>query len=229
MKKLEQVFKIKITDKSLFEKALTHPSYTQEHENGYLNSYERLEFLGDSVLKLVSSDILYEMFPNYTEGRLSKIRSVIVSDMTLAKIFKSFALEELLIFATHEKKHLKNNDTICACSFEAILGAFYIEGKLKSLRRFLKKVLTPYILDAEENYIYFNAKALLQEYTQGIDKKLPQYKLIEEKGPAHNRIFTVEVTYNGETCGIGTGKTKKEAEQNAAMEACNKFGVKENI
>lgn len=226
MEQLEKVFGIKINDKELFEKALTHPSYTQEHDKGYLNSYERLEFLGDSVLKVLSSDILFEMYPEYTEGKLSKIRSVIVSDATLAKIFKSYNLETLLIIAKHEKNKLKNNDMICACAFEAILGAYYLEGKLKSLRRFLKKVLLPYIKDAEENYVNFNAKALLQEYTQGINKQLPVYKLVNESGPAHKKVFVVEVSYNGEVCGIGEGKTKKEAEQNSATKACEKFGVK---
>ena len=166
------------------------------------------------------------MFPEYPEGKLSKIRSVIVSDATLAKIFKSFKLENLLIIANHEKNKLKNNDMICACAFEAILGAYYLEGKLKSLRRFLKKTLIPFIKDVEENYINFNAKALLQEYTQGISKKLPVYKLINEIGPAHKKTFVIEVCYNDEICGIGEGKTKKEAEQNAALSACNKFGIK---
>ena len=151
MELLEKVFGIKISDTALFEKALTHPSFTQEHDEGYLNSYERLEFLGDSVLKVLSSDILYEMFPEYSEGKLSQIRSVIVSDATLAKIFKSFELENLLIIAKHEHNKLKNNDMICACAFEAILGAYYLEGKLKSLRRFLKIVLLPYINEAGEN------------------------------------------------------------------------------
>lgn len=226
MKKLEQVFNIKIKDETLFKRALTHPSYTKEQELSFLDSYERLEFLGDSVLKLLTSDILFEMYPEFPEGKLSKIRSIVVSDMTLAKIFKSFKLEELLIIAKHEKKQgLSNNDTICACAFEALLGAFYLEGKLKSLRVFLKKVLKPYIEDVNEHYINFNAKALLQEYTQGINKQLPVYQLVEENGPAHKKVFTVQVSFNNEVCGIGSGNTKKEAEQNAATEACKKFNV----
>ncbi len=228
MKKLEKVFGIKIKDKKLFEKALTHPSFAQENELTPLDSYERLEFLGDSVLKLLTSDILFEMFPEFPEGKLSKIRSIVVSDMTLAKIFKSFELEDLLFIAKHEKKqHLAQNDTICACAFEALLGAFYLEGKLEGLRKFLKTTLSPYIEDVNENYINFNAKALLQEYTQSVNKRLPVYKLIEETGPAHKKTFTIQVSFNNEVCGIGTGATKKEAEQNAATEACKKFNVGE--
>ena len=228
MKRLEKVFNIKINDEELFKRALTHPSYTKEQEDSFLNSYERLEFLGDSVLKLLTSDILFEMFPEFPEGKLSKIRSIVVSDMTLAKIFKAFKLEEYLIIAKHEKKQgLSHNDTICACAFEALLGAFYLEGKLCELRTFLAEVLKPYIDDVNENYINFNAKALLQEYTQGINKQLPVYKLLEETGPAHKKVFTVQVSFNDEICGIGSGKTKKEAEQNAATEACKKFNVGE--
>ena len=180
------------------------------------------------MLKLLTSDILFEMYPEFPEGKLSKIRSIVVSDMTLAKIFKSFNLETLLIIAKHEKKQgLSNNDTICACAFEAILGAFYLEGRLSGLRKFLKKVLKPYIEDVNANYINFNAKALLQEYTQGVNKQLPSYILLEEKGPAHKKTFTVQVSFNNEVCGTGSGATKKEAEQNAAAEACRKFNVGE--
>lgn len=229
MKRLEEVFKIKIKEEKLFRRALTHPSYTKEQELSFLESYERLEFLGDSVLKLLTSDILFEMYPEFPEGKLSKIRSIVVSDITLAKIFKSFNLEQLLIIAKHEKKqHLSENDTICACAFEALLGAYYIEGRLNGLRKFLKKVLKPYIEDVNANYINFNAKALLQEYTQGVNKQLPIYKLLEEKGPAHKKTFTVQVSFNDEVCGIGSGGTKKEAEQNAAAEACKKFNVGED-
>lgn len=226
MEKLEKVFGIKIKDKTLFERALTHQSYAQENNGSPLDTYERLEFLGDAVLKVLSSEILYEMFPDFPEGKLSKIRSIVVSDATLAKIFKTHKLEDLLRFSKHDKKQgLANNDTICACAFEALLGAYYLEGKLKSLKRFLKNVLTPHIKDVNTNYINFNAKALLQEYTQGVNKKLPVYELVEELGPAHKKHFKVQVKFNDEICGIGSGSTKKEAEQNAATQACRKFGV----
>lgn len=228
MERLEKIFGIKLKDNELFKKALTHTSYTQENNLDFTASYERLEFLGDSVLKLLTSDILFEMYPEFPEGKLSKIRSIVVSDMTLAKIFKSFNLEELLIVSKHDKKQgLTKNDSVCACAFEALLGAFYLEGKLKSLRKFLKKTLKPYIEEVKEHYINFNAKALLQEYTQGVNKKLPVYTLIEEKGPAHKKSFTIQVSFNDEICGVGTGSTKKEAEQNAATEACKKFNVGE--
>jgi len=224
LKNLENIFGIKIKDEDLFKKALTHPSNSA---NAVDETYERLEFLGDSVLKLLSSDVLYNMFPDFAEGKLSKIRSVIVSDATLAEIFKSLNLQKFLILDLHDdKQHLRENDTVCSCAFEALLGAFYLEGKQKKLKTFLKKQLMPYIDEAEENYIKFNAKALLQEYTQSINKQLPVYELVDEKGPAHKKTFTVNVYFRGELCGTGCGLSKKEAEQNAAASACEKFGIK---
>lgn len=226
MEKLEKVFGIKIKNKELFQRALTHPSFVKEQELSDTASYERLEFLGDSVLKLLMSEILFEMFPDFSEGKMSKIRSIVVSDMTLAKVFKSYNLETLLILAKHEEKqHLYNNDSICACSFEAILGAYYLEGQLSALKLFLQKSMAHYIDDVNKNYINFNAKALLQEYTQSVNKTLPVYELLGETGPAHKRVFSVKVSFNGEVCGVGEGLSKKEAEQNAAAEACKKFNV----
>ena len=138
MELIEKVFGIKIKNKDLFKKALTHTSYTQEQNLSATDSYERLEFLGDSVLKLLTSEILFETYPESPEGKLSKIRSIVVSDATLAKIFKEKSLEEKLILSKHDKKQgLAHNDSICACAFEAILGAYYLEGKLKSLKTFL--------------------------------------------------------------------------------------------
>lgn len=221
---LENIFGIKIKDENLFKQALTHPS---NFANSVYETYERLEFLGDSVLKVLSSDILYNMFPDFAEGKLSKIRSVIVSDATLAEIFKSLNLQNFLILDKHDnKQHLRENDTICACAFEALLGAYYLEGNQKKLKTFLKKQLTPYISQVEENYVKFNAKALLQEYTQSLNRQLPVYDLTDETGPAHKKIFTVNVYFRGELCGTGCGMSKKEAEQNAAASACEKFGVK---
>ncbi|MBO7673040.1 ribonuclease III [bacterium] len=222
---LENIFGIKIKDESLFKKALTHPSNSAISAD---ETYERLEFLGDSVLKLLSSDILYNMFPEFPEGKLSKIRSVIVSDATLAEIFKSLKLQKYLILDKHDnKQHLRENDTVCACAFEALLGAYYLEGHQKKLRTFLKKQLSPHIDEVEKNYIKFNAKALLQEYTQSINKQLPVYELADETGPAHKKTFTVNVYFRGELCGTGSGLSKKEAEQNAAAAACEKFEVRE--
>lgn len=229
MKEISDIFGIEIKNKELFEQALTHPSYTKEHNLDYTTCYERLEFLGDAVLKLSISDILYNMYPNYTEGNMSKIRSIVVSDATLFEICENIGLSEFIILSKHEEKQgLRKIESVCACAFEAVLGAYYLDGKLKKLIKFIEKTFTPYIKDVDKNFEKFNAKAILQEYTQGMTKEVPVYELTNEKGPAHNKIFTVQVSYMNKVVAIGEGKSKKEAEQHAAYNACKELGVINN-
>lgn len=226
MKELEKVYGIKTDNTELFRCALTHPSYTQENNLPYCENYERYEFLGDAVLKLITSEILYKKYPDYAEGELSKIRSIVVSDNTLAKIAHEIGLCELIILAKHEEKQgLANIESVCACTFEAVLGAYYLDGKYDDLKLFLKNVLMPYIEAVDANFEKYNAKALLQEFTQSIDKQIPVYKLVEETGPAHKKTFKVSVSYQNKVVAFGTGKSKKDAEQHAAYEACKILGV----
>ncbi len=226
MKSVADVFGIKIKNGELFKKALTHPSYTQDLNLPHTESYERLEFLGDAVLKLSVSDVLYSMYPDSNEGEMSKIRSIIVSDNTLAEIAKINGLDKLIILSKHdEKQGARKLNSICACSFEAVLGAYYLDGKYKQIRKFIEKTFTPYITDVKENFVKYNAKEILQEYTQGKDKNRPVYKVISEKGPAHKRQFEVEVSYNDEILATEIGLSKKDAEQKAAYSACEKLGI----
>lgn len=226
MKELEEIFGIEIDNPDFFTQALTHPSYTKEKDLPYTQNYERLEFLGDAVLKLVASTILYNHFPDYAEGDLSKIRSIVVSDNTLSKIAHNINLCDFIIVAPHEAKQgVAHIESVCACAFEAVLGAYYLDNKLEKLIPFLEKVLLPYIEEVDKNFEKYNAKALFQEYTQSVTKEIPVYTLVNETGPAHNKTFEVEVSYKGEVVASGTGKTKKEAEQHAAYEACKIFGV----
>ena len=226
MKTLEDIFGIKIENSDIFLKALTHPSYTKEKELSYIENYERLEFLGDAVLKLVISDILYNKYPDYTEGELSKIRSIVVSDNTLFHLANEIGLSDLIRLGKHEEKQgCRRLESVCACAFEAVLGAFYLDGKLKELLIYLRELFISFIEKVDKNFEKYNAKAMLQEYTQGINKDLPVYVMKSETGPAHNKTFYVEVEYRGEVIACGQGKSKKEAEQKAAYEACKKFGV----
>ena len=229
LNKLEKVFKIKITNPENFEKALTHSSYTRENELGFLKNYERLEFLGDAVLKLCISDILYKKYPEAVEGDLTKIRSIVVSDNVLAQIADELNLNSLVILGKQEEKTGgRNRKSILACSFEALLGAYFLDGKYSYLLAFLENIFEKIIKDVKENFGSFNAKALLQEYTQSINKKTPEYKIKNEKGPEHDKIFIVEVSYMSEILAFGEGKTKKEAEQNAAYKACLKLEIIKN-
>lgn len=223
---LEKIFQIKIKDSKIFEKALTHSSFTREKELDALESYERLEFLGDAVLKLCVSDIVYKKFPDYAEGELTKIRSIVVSDNVLAKVAEEIGLSPLVILGKQEEKMGgRTRASILACAFEAILGAYYLEENLNAISKFLEKTLTPMIEEVDENFEKFNAKAVLQEYTQSLNKKIPHYNVVEEIGPQHDKIFVVEVSYMEEILAVGRGKTKREAEQDAAYNACVKLKV----
>lgn len=226
IKKLEKIFNIKIKNKEIFEQALIHGSYTKENNIDYLENYERLEFLGDAVLKLCVSEILYTNFPVYSEGDLTKIRSIIISDNVLAEIAKNIGLNELIIIGKQEEKlGGRERKSILACAFEAVLAAYYLDGKGAKLLQFLETTLTPYIKDVDENFEKFNAKAILQEYTQSQSKDVPVYKVVEEKGPQHDKVFVVEVSYADKVLATGCGKTKKEAQQSSALEACINLGV----
>lgn len=226
MKSVEDIFGISISNGDLFRPALTHPSYTKENDLDYDECYERLEFLGDAVLKLLVSDLLYEKYPEAAEGDMSKLRSIAVSDNILAIISHDIGLDKLIIVGSHDKKlGVQKLESVTACAFEAVLGAYYLDGKLSELTVFIKKTFEPYLCEIEKNYSQYNAKAILQEFTQGQNKTIPVYNVVNMEGPAHNRVFTVEVSYNDEVIASGCGKTKKDAEQKAAYEACKKLGA----
>lgn len=226
MKSIEDIFGISISNGDLFRPALTHPSYTKENDLEYDECYERLEFLGDAVLKLLVSDLLYEKYPEAAEGDMSKLRSIAVSDNILAIISHDIGLDKLIIVGSHDKKlGVQKLESVTACAFEAVLGAYYLDGKLSELTVFIKKTFEPYLCEIEKNYSQYNAKAILQEFTQGQNKTIPVYNVVNMEGPAHNRVFTVEVSYNDEVIASGCGKTKKDAEQKAAYEACKRLGA----
>ena len=226
VKKLEKIFSIKTKNEELFKKSLTHGSFIHENALDNLESYERLEFFGDAVLKLCVSEILYKKFPQYAEGELTKIRSIIVSDSTLAKVAEKIGLSELILLGKKEEKMGgRERKSILACVFEAVLAAYYLEGRYSEILKFLEKVLSPFIKETDENFEKFNAKAVLQEYTQSQNKKTPKYLIVEEVGPEHDKIFVVEVSYQEEILASARGKTKKEAEQACAYQACLKLGV----
>ncbi len=226
MKSVAEIFGIETISEDLYKYALTHPSYTKELELPENQCYERLEFLGDAVLKLTISDVLFKTYPDYKEGELSKIRSIIVSDNTLADIAKKNGLQQLIIMSKHEEKQgCRKLNSICACAFEAILGAYYLDGKFNEIIKYIEETFKPYIEDVEQHFEKFNAKAILQEYTQGLNKKTPIYNVINESGPQHKKIFEVEVRYNDDVLAIESGSSKKEAEQKCALSACKKLGI----
>ena len=223
---IERIFKIPVVNVENFQRAVTHSSYTKENNMHFIECYERLEFLGDAVLKLTISDCLFKKFPEYSEGALSKIRSIVVSDAVLAEIAKKNGLSQLIIMSRHEEKQgCRNLESVCACAFEAVLGAYYLDGKFRELLEYINTTFASYIEEVDSNSSKYNAKAVLQEYTQGLTKETPVYRVVAESGPAHKREFEVEVSYQENVIAKATGRSKKEAEQKCAYEACKILGV----
>ena len=226
MNTVSNIFGIETLTPDLYKKALTHPSYIQDNNLPYTDCYERMEFLGDAVLKLTVSDLLYRVFPDSREGEMSKIRAILVSDNMLAEIAKKNGLADIIIMNKSEEKHGgRKLNSICACAFEAVLGAYYLDGKFKEIRSYIEKTFSPLIKDVKDNLPVYNAKEILQEYTQGLTKERPVYTVIKESGPEHKKQFEVQVSYREEVLATEVGKSKKDAEQKAAYVACKKLGV----
>ena len=213
-------------DSKLVEIAFTHASYTKEKDKPYTECYERLEFLGDAVLKMAITDYLYKKFPNAHEGELTKIRSVVVSDEILHKIAQKIDIERYIkVSSAEEKCGGKKLQSIQACVMEALFGALYISSDREALNTFIINELSEYIEDMSNKKTIYNSKALLQEYTQSKSKELPIYETVGEYGEPHNRVFEIQVSYEGKVLAKSKAKTKKQAQQKAAYIACMNIGL----
>lgn len=207
-------------DLKLLDRALTHSSYTFENKLSNDVNNERLEFLGDAVLKLVTSEYLFQRFPDYPEGELTKIRAILISDNVLSKVAERINLGKYIKLGYHEEKSGgRSRLSTLACGFEALLGALYLDGKIHDIQELLLNLLAEEVTTIDRDATKDNCKAVLQEYTQANNGSLPVYNVLNESGPAHNKMFEVEVLIDGIRYGIGEGKSKKEAQQNAAKEA----------
>lgn len=223
----QQKYNLDFSDISLLNQAFVHTSYTNENNIDVANSYEKLEFLGDAVLKLAISDFFYENFPDYSEGDLTDIRSNIVSDRNISNYALKLDFKKLLILGRNEEKQGgKNKSSILACAFEALLGAIFLEYKNEGYQKaksFLKENFINDILSITDSKEISNPKATLQEYTQSIDHQLPVYNIVKEQGPSHNKTFFATVSYNNKIIGKGSAKTIKDAHQKAALSALKKI------
>ena len=220
---LEKRIRYSFKDTSLLVTALTHSSYANESRDK-ISDNERLEFLGDSVLGLVIADYLYGMFDQYREGNLTKIRASIVSEGSLAEIARSIELGEFLYLGKGESNTGgRNRDSILADAVEALIGAVYLEAGLEQAKEVIISLFTPVIKKSYEGKGFQDYKTQLQEVLQKFSDKEINYQVIKEKGPDHNKEFVVEVHHNGQAIGTGKGKSKKEAEQQAAKEALEKI------
>jgi len=206
--------------------ALTHSSYCHENNLSYELCNERLEFLGDSVLKLVISNYLFKIYPNYHEGDLSQVRSNVVSDETLSKIAKTINLQDYITLGqAEETNNGRLRSSTIACAFEALLGAMYLDSGLTEIIKFIEELFAQEIDRVDKEGLKNNTKALLQEYYQSFSNDVPEYVLTKQIGPPHDRTFFVDVLFQGEFLASGVGVTKKAAQKDAAAKACENLGL----
>lgn len=217
LKELEEIIGYKFKNRHYLEQAMTHSSYANEKKLGKLGCNERLEFLGDAVLELISSDFLYREFPQVPEGELTKKRASLVCEPSLAYCAREFGLPQFLMLGKGEDMTGgRNRDSIVSDATEALLGAIYLDGGFANAKEFVLRFI---LNDMEHKQLFYDSKTILQEIVQEDGSGPVEYPLIREEGPDHNKSFTVKAVVNGRVCGQGTGHTKKAAEQAAAYEA----------
>ena len=221
MEKLFEKLNISPKNKNLYITAFLHSSYVNEHKAK--NDYERLEFLGDAVLDLVVADYLYSN-QKEKEGEMTKIRASYVCENALFEYSMNLGLNEYIkVGHGEEKEGGKFKKAIVADIFEALIGEIYLDLGYATARKTVLQIIVPYIENPDITF-FSDYKSALQEYVQTVQKSLT-YNLIKEEGPAHERVFTVEVEVDNIIYGIGIGQSKKEAEQEAAKEALKKLAV----
>ncbi len=223
---LAQKVDLAFKDNNLIQQAFIHRSYLNENKE-YASSNERLEFLGDSILSLLVSEYLFKEYPDFSEGQLTNLRSSVVKTTTLAQIAKELKLGELLLLSHGEEEGGgRQNTSILADTFEAFLGAVFLDQGLLSAKKILSAFLFPLLTNILRDKKYKDAKSEFQEVVQEDKKVSPVYKVLDQKGPDHAKEFTIGVYVENILYGTGQGKSKQEGEMKAAEKALNKWQVK---
>jgi len=218
---LKEKFKLNPHNHSFYELALTHPSCNAENNTKH-NDYERLEFVGDSVIGFVSADLIFKSHPEMDQGLMSKLRSYLVCSKSLANYTRKIGVVDYIKTGhSISKEQLSKSDKILEDVFEALMGAIYLDLGINDAYRTIKSILFEDIKKTGVDEIV-DAKTRLQEEIQAEYRDAVQYVLINMEGPAHDRTFTVEVLFNGIVLGKGVGKSKKAAEEAAAKDALSK-------
>ena len=213
---LEQKIGYTFSDKNKLLLAVTHSSYANEHKGIKKENNERLEFLGDAVLEVTVSDYLFHQYPSYAEGKLTKLRSSLVCEYTLAICARDVNLGNYLLLSKGEDlTGGRERDSILSDAFEALIGAIYLDGGIEEAGTFIRNHL---LKDVEDKSLFYDAKTILQEMVQSEGSGQLYYKLVRETGPDHNKEFTVETHIGDKVYAVGVGKTKKGAEQVAAYQ-----------
>ncbi|MFQ3548711.1 MAG: ribonuclease III [Armatimonadota bacterium] len=221
---ISQRLNVDLKNIQLLEQALTHRSYIGESSSAISN--ERLEFLGDSVLGIIVAEFLYNSFPDRQEGELAKAKAVAVSEPVLAESARKIGIADMILMSSGEEASGgRDRDSILANTFEAIVAVIYMDCGLEAARKFVIWALESILNDIELKQHIRDYKSLLQEHTQGLYKKTPQYVVVSESGADHDKTFTIEVKLDDNVLGCGIGKSKKAAEQAAAMQALENLQV----
>jgi len=223
---LEKRIGYRFKNPAFLERALRHRSSLQMDNLSAGDSNELLEFLGDAVLGLVTADFLYRHFPDESEGKLTQLKSLVVSGQALSLLAVELGLGDFIIMGSGEIRNGgRQRPTILENAFEALVGAIYLDGGMKPAQRFLQNRLLSRLEEWTELEEFQNYKSLLLEWAQANNLPQPYYRVIEESGPDHNKVFTIDVALNEEILGVGKGRSKKLAEQRAARAAMEKIGL----
>ena len=214
LKELEERIAYEFKNKNLFTQALTHSSYANEHRLDHSRCNERLEFLGDAVLEIVTSEFLYRKYERLPEGDLTKIRASIVCEPTLAYCAGDIELGQYLYLGKGEDATGgRNRNSVVSDAMEALIGAIYLDGGFANAKEFIHRFI---LNDMEHKKLFYDSKTILQEIVQGHTDETLTYVLLKEEGPDHNKSFEVSAMLDGQEIGRGIGRTKKSAEQRAA-------------
>ena len=216
----EKKTRITFKDKKLLEQAFIHRSYINENPRTSLSHNERLEFLGDAVLELIVTDFLYKKYPTYTEGELTALRSALVNAVIISGIATAVGMNDYLLLSKGEAKdNGKARQYILANTYEAYVGALYLDQGLDVVYKFIHKTLLPKTEEIVSKKLWRDAKSLVQEKAQEFVNVTPAYKVISESGPDHDKHFTLGIYFGSTLIAEGKGQSKQEAEQKAAEAA----------
>lgn len=215
LKELEEKIGYVFGQKELLAQALTHSSFSNEQKINKFKDYERLEFLGDAVLELLSSRFFFETYPEMSEGQMTRLRSSMVCEPALAFCARDIALGNYILLGKGEEATGgRMRDSIISDVMEAVIGAIYLDGGIEKADEFVRRFI---LSDLENKQLFYDSKTILQEKVQKLGKDLT-YELVEESGPDHDKVFVVEARIDGKVAGRGQGRNKKSAQQQAAYQ-----------
>lgn len=221
----EQSIGIVFADQSLLQRAFTHRSYINENPRSGLEHNERFEFLGDAVIELIVTDYLFRNFPTHTEGELTAFRSALVNAIIMGEVATELNMNDYLLLSKGESKDTgRARQTILANTYESFLGALYLDQGYEPCKTFITTTLIPRLEDIIKKKSWKDAKSQVQEEAQERVGMTPSYKVLSESGPDHDKYFTIGIFFGEQKIAEGKGKSKQEAQQNAALVALEKKG-----